>query len=321
MKIHRDIHALPEFRNAVVTIGTFDGVHGGHQQILLKMKKEAERIGGETVLITFDPHPRQIVASADQPVRLINTLEERAYLLQKQGLDHLVIVPFTKAFAAISAQTYVEEFLIRYFHPHTLIIGYDHRFGSSRSGDYKLLEKYKEKGSFQLMEIPSLLIQEASVSSTRIRKALSAGHITTANELLGYPFFFEAIVVPGNQNGRTLGYPTANLHINNPLKMLPAPGVYAVKVYRLFQDKLDPETVNESYYGMMNSGIRPTLGGTTLVTEVHLFHFDGDLYGHRLMVECYERVRDEQRFPGLDALKKQLDLDASFCLRYFQKAR
>ncbi|MFM7838012.1 MAG: bifunctional riboflavin kinase/FAD synthetase [Chitinophagaceae bacterium] len=320
MKIHQDIHALPEFRKAVVTIGTFDGVHGGHQQILLKMKKEAERIGGETVLITFDPHPRQIVASPDQPVRLINTLEERAYLLQKQGLDHLVIVPFTPDFAAISAQTYVEDFLIRYFHPHTLIIGHDHRFGTRRSGDYHLLEKYQEKGCFQLMEIPSLLIQESSVSSTRIRQALAAGHLGTANELLGYPFFFEAVVVTGNQIGRTLGYPTANLHLNNPQKMLPAPGVYAVKVYLLAAAKLEPIAISEPYIGMMNSGTRPTVGGTALVTEVHLFHFEGNLYGHRLKVECYERVRDEQRFPNLDALKKQLDQDAAHCLRFFQKA-
>lgn len=189
MKIHSDIHNLPSFRNAVVTIGTFDGVHMGHRQIIKQLKERAASINGETVIITFHPHPRMIVRSGAAVIQLINTTEEKIQLLKKLGIDHLVIVPFTEAFANQSAIGYVEDFLIKKFHPHTLIIGYDHRFGKGREGNFRLLEEYAAKLGFHLIEIPQHLLHQSAISSTRIREDLLNGHIEDANELLGYPFF------------------------------------------------------------------------------------------------------------------------------------
>ncbi|HVW63218.1 MAG TPA: adenylyltransferase/cytidyltransferase family protein, partial [Puia sp.] len=210
MHIYRDIDHLPAFRRAVVTIGTFDGVHTGHQQILEQLRQEAARIDGETVIITFHPHPRKIVRGAAADIRLLNTLEEKIGLLSGKGIDHLVIVPFTEAFSQLTAEQYVQEFLLGKFHPHTIIIGYDHQFGKGRAGDYHLLEDFSRREGFQLQEIPVHLLNEISVSSTRIREAIVRADLDTANRLLGYDFFFTGLVVDGNKLGRTLGYPTAN---------------------------------------------------------------------------------------------------------------
>ncbi len=212
MLVYRNTDLLPLFRNAVLTIGTFDGVHTGHRQVISQMKKRAAEVNGETVIITFDPHPRTIVRATDD-IRLINTLDEKIELLSGMGIDHLVVIPFTEKFAQLSAEDYISQFLIRYFQPHTLIIGYDHRFGKGRSGNYELLEQQSPIYHFHLMEIPVHLLNSISVSSTRIREAIGAGDMETAGQLLGYTYFFSGDVVEGNKLGRSIGYPTANLVI------------------------------------------------------------------------------------------------------------
>src|SRR5258705_6904696 len=228
MKVYRDIEQLPAFKNAVITIGTFDGVHEGHRKIIDSLKQEAAKINGESVIITFHPHPRKVVSSAILGIRLINTLDEKIELLSKTGVDHLVIVPFTDAFANQPAEAYIQNFLIEKFHPNTIIIGYDHRFGRDRQGDYRLLEKMTVAYHYELKEISKQVIDEISISSTNIREAIIHGDIDTANKLLGYEFFFEGEVVHGDKLGRKLGYPTANLKITDEEKIIPGNGIYAV---------------------------------------------------------------------------------------------
>nr|WP_214446637.1 bifunctional riboflavin kinase/FAD synthetase [Flavihumibacter rivuli] len=307
MQVHRNIEQLPAFRRAVVTIGTFDGVHRGHMQILDQLKAEAARIGGETLIITFHPHPRRIVGMAPEPVQLLNSLPEKIRLLEAAGIDHLVVVPFTNEFALQSAREYVEDFLVKRFTPHTIIIGYDHRFGKNREGDFHLLEDYASKGSFSLIEIPAHMLEASTVSSTRIRQALLQGDVELASTLLGYPYFFEGTVVKGNQLGRTIGYPTANLLITDNEKLIPANGVYAVTVQ--LTDANGKEYSKNFLKGMMNIGVRPTVDGLNRVIEVNIFHFNADIYGHTLSVTLHHRLRAEKKFDGLEALKAQLALD------------
>ncbi len=301
MKVYTEITALPYFNNAVITIGTFDGVHLGHRKIIDQLKKEAQKINGETVIITFYPHPRKVIGSKNQ-LYLINTPEEKQELLSAQGVDHLVIVPFTQEFSNQTAKDYIENFLIKYFHPHTLIIGYDHRFGQGRKGDFHLLEQYAANNKFQLIEISQHLLHESAISSTRIRENLLSGNLEAANELLGYDYFFEGIVVEGNKLGRTIGYPTANLQIREAEKLVPGNGVYAV----LAELK---NTKKTSLKGMMNIGVRPTVDGTKRVIEVNLLEFNEDIYGAALKVYLKKFLRGEQKFNGLDALKAQLAKD------------
>ena len=316
MQIHHNTDQLPVFRRAVVTIGTFDGVHTGHARILHQLREEAARVDGETVIITFFPHPRKIVHGGTQDVRLINTLQEKIDLLSWQKIDHLVIVPFTEAFSQLTAEQYIEEFLLAKFHPHTVIIGYDHRFGKGRQGDYHLLEEYSSRAGFQLQEIPVQLLDEVSVSSTRIREAILRADIATANQLLGYPFFFSGTVIKGNQLGRTLGYPTANLEIGNPEKLTPADGVYAVEAQLLPAQPGEPTGVDSPDIfagprlgGMMGIGIRPTINGTHRTIEVNLFDFEKDIYERELRVFVKAFLRPELKFSGLDELKTALAQD------------
>jgi riboflavin kinase/FMN adenylyltransferase len=310
MHIYRNIDHLPAFRRAVVTIGTFDGVHTGHQQILEQLRQEAARIDGETVIITFHPHPRKIVKGAATDIRLLNTLQEKIGLLSEKGIDHLVIVPFTEAFSQLTAEQYVQEFLLGKFHPHTIIIGYDHQFGKGRAGDYHLLEDFSRREGFHLQEIPVHLLNEISVSSTRIREAIVRADLDTANRLLGYDFFFTGLVVDGNKLGRTLGYPTANLQIEDPEKLIPGDGIYAVEVTEVpEQAKENALPTGPRMKGMMSIGIRPTIGGTSRVIEVNIFDFNGDLYGKQLRVYMKKYLRAEEKFPGLDELKQQLAKD------------
>jgi len=306
MRIYNHIDQLPAFRRAVITIGTFDGVHTGHARILEQLRQEAARIDGETLIITFYPHPRKIVKGGTEEVRLINTLEEKIQLLSWQQIDHLVIVPFTEAFSQMTAEQYIKDFLLAKFHPHTVIIGYDHRFGKGRLGDYHLLEQYSASEGFQLQEIPVHLLDEISVSSTRIREAIQRTDIATANQLLGYPFFFSGIVVKGDQLGRKLGYPTANILLTNTEKLTPANGIYAVEAALLPDDTLFNGRLLK---GMMSIGIRPTVGGTKRTIEVNLFDFNEDIYGRELRVFVKKYLREEVKFDGLEALKIQLGKD------------
>ena len=318
MEVYRDTGNLPDFRNGVVTIGTFDGVHTGHRQIIAQLKAVAKEIKGETVIITFHPHPRRVVGDASKSVQLLNSIEEKTALLAEAGIDHLVICPFTERFSQLTAEEYITEFLLRKFRPHTIVIGYDHRFGQGRKGDYKLLEEFSDKYGFSLKEIPAHIIKESTVSSTQIRNALLAGDPETASELLGYDYFFQGKVMEGNKLGRTLGYPTANLDVENPEKLIPGNGVYAVNV-RLEDHvvstagktfELPAGFIDKMHHGMMNIGLRPTIDQSARRTiEINLFNFDEDIYGRILTVYVKKFLRNELKFPGLDALKQQLAKD------------
>ena len=313
MKVHQDTDNLPAFRNAVITIGTFDGVHTGHRQIIEKMKKEAALVNGETVIITFHPHPRKIVSSVFTGVRLINTLEERLELLKELDIDHVVVVPFTEVFANQPAEDYIKDFLVEKFHPHTIIIGYDHRFGRERKGDYLLLEEKALIYNYQIKEIPKHVLDEISISSTKIREAVLNGKIETADTLLGYNFFFSGTVVHGDKLGRKLGYPTANLKIENEEKIIPGNGIYAV--YAEVVSNHEPGaghhiSNNQSLLrGMMSIGFRPTVDGKKRVVEVNLFDFDEEIYDRTLKVYVKKYLREEVKFNSLEDLVKQIDQD------------
>lgn len=301
MQVHRNTDQLPTFKNAVVTIGTFDGVHLGHQQILRQLKAEAEQIGGETIIITFHPHPRKIVRGQQDQVQLLSTLEEKTAYLEAQGIHHVVIVPFTEHFASLTAKAYIQDFLVEKFHPAVLIIGYDHRFGQGRSGNYELLEEMAHDHGFRVKEIPEHVLHTVTISSTRIRNALKEGKLEEANENLGYAYRLSGVVVEGDKRGRTIGFPTANLLINDPEKLVPADGVYAVT--------LQVQGKPNDFRGMMNIGYRPTVNGTKRTVEVHIFNFSESIYGARLDLRLHHYLRTEKKFGTLEELQAQLEAD------------
>ncbi|MFZ9386867.1 MAG: riboflavin biosynthesis protein RibF [Chitinophagaceae bacterium] len=301
MQVHYDIEKLPVFTRAVITIGTFDGVHMGHRQVIARLREEAAAVDGETVIITFHPHPRKVVSSAILGIRLINTLDEKIGLLRELEIDHLVVVPFTPAFANQPAESYLSDFLIGKFHPHTIIIGYDHRFGRERLGDYRLLENKSGTYHYRLEEIPKHVLDNISISSTRIREAILHSQLDTANHLLGYNYFFSGEVVHGDKLGRKLGYPTANLRPLDEEKLIPGDGIYAVYA------ELDGS--GKQMKGMMSIGFRPTVDGKKRVSEVNLFDFDQEIYGHILKVTLKKYLRAEIRFNNLDELVHQMDQD------------
>ena len=306
MNIYRDITELPLFKNAIITIGTFDGVHNGHRQILNQLIEEANEVDGTPVVITFYPHPKQIVGNDLSSVLVLNTLEEKSALLAEVGIEHLVVVPFTKEFAEQSAEDYIKNFLVRSFKPHTIIIGYDHRFGKNRAGNYELLEVKGQEFNYKVKEIPEHILHNITISSTKIRTQLLEGNISTANELLGYDYFFSGNVITGKQLGRTIGFPTANLAINNESKLIPGNGVYAVTV-QIENDK----TI---FNGMMNIGVRPTFEKTERTIEVNIFDFDSSIYDKQLTVHIKTRLRDEMKFDGIDSLKNQLNKDREMAI-------
>ena len=299
MQVHHSTEQLPEFKNAVITIGTFDGVHLGHRQIIESLKQEALKVNGESVIITFHPHPRKVVSSVITGVRLINTLSERIELLSKTCIDHLVIVPFTDYFANQTGEEYIRDFLVEKFHPHTLIIGYDHRFGRERKGDFTLMKAQAAIYGYQLKEIPVHILDSIKVSSSNIRNALLQGHIDEANKLLGYSFFFEGEVVHGDKIGRTISYPTANLKSTDDEKIVLGDGIYAVYA----------QLATVTYKGMMSIGFRPTVNGRTRVVEVNLFGFNEEIYGSQLRITVVKYLRSEVKFGGLEELKEQLHKD------------
>jgi riboflavin kinase / FMN adenylyltransferase len=297
MQVHRSIVELPSFKNAVVTIGTFDGVHSGHQKIIAALKEQAQKTEGETVVVTFHPHPRKIV-QPEASLQLINTLDERIELLKKQGIDHIVIVPFTKEFSELSAEQYVEDFLLKTFNPQIIIIGYDHHFGKDRKGNYQLLEQYAAPKKFELVEIPKHVLEEIAISSTKIRNAILSSNVETANHLLGYTFFFEG-KVEGDQIGRGLGFPTANLEYTDAEKIHLGHGVYAVEV-----------VINGTFKkGMLSIGNRPTLKRSDEKIEVNIFDFDEQIYGQTLKIIVKKFLRQQEKYNSLEELKAQLARD------------
>lgn len=309
MNIYNDIHHLPAFERAVITIGTFDGVHRGHRQILSQLTSEAERVNGTSVVITFYPHPKQVIDSGRDPLYLLTTPAEKYKLLQDAGVAKIIEVPFTREFSEQTPENYIRDFLVDKFRPHTIIIGYDHHFGKNRIGDFHLLEEMGAIYDFKVTEIPGHILKDVAVSSTRIRQALLAGNIEVANEYLGYPYFFHALVSQGNKIGRTLGFPTANLLVDHERKLLPAMGVYAVIA----------EVPGVGIFnGMMNSGMRPTVDGASRVTEVHLFDFNLDIYGSMIKVSVLQKIRDEMTFDSLSSLQEQLHKDKTAAMLLFR---
>jgi riboflavin kinase / FMN adenylyltransferase len=299
MAIFDDIRSLPRFRNAVITIGTFDGVHLGHKAILKEVAAHAQKVNGESVLLTFEPHPRKLLFP-DQPLGIITPLSQKLKFITEAGIQHVVIVPFTLQFAALSAHDYVKDFLVGIFHPHSIVIGYDHRFGHDRTGDLKLLEQYTRKFGFELTEIAVQLIDDAAVSSTKIRKAIQEGRVNQAAEMLGRNYSLIGTVTHGNKLGRTLGYPTANLNPVDKDQIIPANGIYAIRALH----------GNIMYDGMMSIGFNPTVSDTKeLKIEANLFEFDSDIYGDDLEIFFVDKLRDEQKFESLDALVQQLHND------------
>lgn len=300
MQVHFLPVSLPSFSNAIVTIGTFDGVHTGHRQIIQQLKKQAAATGGETVIITFHPHPRTVLGHASTGF-MLNTIDEKLQLLEAHGIDHVIVVPFTIEFATQPAEDYILHFLWALIRPQIIIIGYDHHFGKNRLGNYKMLEDYGKQLGFVVQEIDEHVLNEVTISSTKIRQALQQGDIPLANEYLGYSYFFSGQVVMGNQLGRTIGYATANLQITNIEKLLPKQGVYAVIV------KIGDCT--QVYQGMMNIGYRPTVDGKKFTIEVHIFDFDAIIYEAILQVSVIKQLRNEQKFEGLNLLRNQLKTD------------
>jgi riboflavin kinase/FMN adenylyltransferase len=299
MAIYRDITNLPAFRNAVITTGTFDGVHKGHKAILREVVAHTKNVNGESVLLTFEPHPRKLLFP-DQPLGIITPLEQKLKLITEEGIMHVVVVPFTMEFANRPAEEYVREFIVGTFHPHSIIIGYDHRFGNDRKGDLKLLEDFAPVHGYQLIEIPPQLIDEAAVSSTKIRRAITEGRVHDARQMLGRNYSLTGTVVQGNQLGRTLGYPTANLRPTDTDQIVPAIGIYAIQaIHKGIQ-----------YDGMLSIGYNPTVTDKKeLRIEANLFDFDKDIYGDTLELLFIKKLRDEQKFDSLDALKEQLHKD------------
>ncbi|MBS4066622.1 MAG: bifunctional riboflavin kinase/FAD synthetase [Chitinophagaceae bacterium] len=306
MKVYRNLDTLPPFLNAVITIGTFDGVHLGHQKIIQQVLAESEASGGESVLITFNPHPRKIV-QPEKSLMQLTTMDERIELLKQQGINNMVIVPFTKEFSQQTALQYIHHFLVEKFHPSKIIIGYDHKFGNNREGDFRLLEQHASEFNYSVKEIDEELIQDAIISSTKIREALLQGNVKLAHSYLGYDYFFKGVVIEGNKLGRTIGYPTANLQMENPDKLVPGNGVYAVTC------QLEGET--RMLNGMMNIGTRPTVDGLNLMIEVNIFDFDEEIYGRHLKVWLKHYLRSEVKFSGIDALKEQLNKDKEESVR------
>ncbi|NEM97486.1 bifunctional riboflavin kinase/FAD synthetase [Pontibacter burrus] len=299
MEVIRDIADFPVLSFPVVTSGTFDGVHVGHQKILQRVMERARQHNGQSVVITYWPHPRLVLFPEDNDLRLLSTIDERIEHLRSFGIDYLLIIPFTKDFSRTSSRSFISDILVKALHTKVLVIGYDHRFGKNREGSFEHLKAQKGKYGFEVEEIPREDIDNIGVSSTKIRKALETGDLETATSYLGRYYSLTSVVVEGNKLGRTIGYPTANLAIPHSHKLIPANGVYAVWA-----------TIDgERYPGMMNIGVRPTIDGAHLTMEVHLLNFDQDIYGQTITVSFVSYLRDEQRFNGLDALKAQLVKD------------
>ena len=295
------LHNISEFQKGektFVTIGTFDGVHFGHQRILEKLVSDAKKAGKKSILLTFFPHPRMVLQK-DKSLELINTIEERKNLLAKTGLDYLIIHPFSKEFSRLTALAFVRDILVNQFNVSKLCIGYDHHFGKNREGNITQLQEYSKLYDFDIEEIPAQDIDDVSVSSTKIRKALAEGSVKTANTYLGYPFMLNGKVVNGKQLGGKIGFPTANIDVEEEYKLIPKTGVYVVR------SSVDGKII----YGMMNIGKRPTVDGKHQTIEVHFFDFNQDLYEQSLTVELLYFLRDEHKFDSVEHLISQLQKD------------
>jgi riboflavin kinase/FMN adenylyltransferase len=307
MRVFTDLHQLPPFSDTVVTIGSFDGVHTGHRRILEQVQTLARSLGSESIVLTFEPHPRTVLHPDDPSFKLITLSAEKIKLLEQCGVDNVVLAPFTLEFARQSARSYVEDFLIRNFHPKYIVIGYDHRFGANREGNIDFLKKYEAEGAFSLLEIPAQEVDDIAVSSSKIRNAIDSADILHANRLLGYPFFFTGQVVEGNRIGRTIGFPTANIRIADRHKLIPPAGIYAARANLIHNSSSEEERALDA---MLYIGHRPTIAGANEKTiEAHLLDFEGDLYGREIAVEVLDFIRSDKKLDGLEALRAQIEAD------------
>lgn len=299
MKIYNKLIDFQAKGNAVVTTGTFDGVHLGHVKIIKRLVEITKKIGGESVLLTFWPHPRVIVSPSNDDIKLLTTIDEKSEILAKLGIDHLVILPFTREFSELSSEQYIEDILTEGLGTKVLVIGYDHRFGKNREGGIDYLLKNSDRFKIKIEEISRQEIENITISSTKIRNAIINGKVQIANELLGRPYSFSGHVVKGRQLGRTIGFPTANVQVQKNYKLIPKNGVYACKIILR----------NQEYKGIMNIGNRPTVDGIGRTQEVHIFDFNDDIYGEILKVEIIEFIREEIKFDSIEKLVTQIKLD------------
>lgn len=305
MKTIHGIENFPASEGSIVTIGTFDGVHLGHQQILKQLIDTSQQSKLKSVLLTFFPHPRMVL-QPDISMRLIQTIEEREKALRKTGLDYLVIHPFSEKFSRLSADDYVKQILVDKLNVRKVVVGYDHRFGRNRTASLEDMYNYADIHDFEVIEIDAKKIKSTAVSSTKIRKAIDQGDIALANSYLGDPFTLEGVVVHGDKRGRELSYPTANIELQNKHKIIPKQGVY------LIQSDID----NQVVYGMMNIGTKPTFDTTNPSIEVHFFDWNGDLYDQTLQVKLLKWIREEQKFGSVEELQAQIHADERYCRSY-----
>ena len=309
MQIHYGLDKFKAVR-PVVTIGTFDGVHLGHQKVIENLKKISKNSSGESVVFTFHPHPRTVVSSRDGSLRLLSTQEEKIVLLQKMGIEHLIVYPFTREFSKLTYDEFVRKILVEQMNLNSLVIGYDHHFGKGRQGDFESLALLSRQLGFKIERLDELTLGDKVISSTKIRKALEEGEVHKANQYLGYQYILMGKVIEGRQLGRKLGFPTANIEPLDPLKLVPGNGVYAVRV----------EIYGTIYKGMLNIGVRPTVdyNADHRSIEVNIFDFDKDIYHSQITLHFVEKLRNEQKFPNLEALREEMIRDKERTLKLLE---
>lgn len=308
MKLFHSINDFRTTKKTILTLGTFDGVHIGHKKILERITQNTENGKYESLVLTFFPHPRMVLQEKSE-IKLLNTISEKTKLLEQTGIENLVIHPFNESFSRLTAEEFVHTILVDQFHIHKIIIGHDHRFGRNRTANIDDLIAFGKEYGFEVEQISAQEIQDVSVSSTKIRKALDEGNIALANDYLGYSYFLNGEVVKGKQLGRTIGFPTANINIEEEYKKIPKNGVYVVRTF-----------INEKeVFGMMNIGFNPTVNGEKKTIEVNLFDFDSDIYGHKIEVSLLEYLREEQKFGSVELLKEQLNQDKKTALAFIDR--
>lgn len=310
MLVFSDKDSVIYDKNSIITVGTFDGVHSGHRKIISILNQKKKETGCRSVVVTFEPHPQIVLRNRDSQIRLLSTKEEKLEYFRKLGIDAVYIINFTKEFSQTHAEDFYKEYLIKDVGISGLVLGYDHMFGKNREGNFDTLKKLSDEYNFEVVKIDEYKVDKEQLSSTSIRKFLSEGEVNEANRLLGYEYSFDGIVIPGKKLGREIGYPTANIQPEEPMKVLPKDGIYAVKVL-----------VGEiEFEGMMNIGTNPTVSNDgTKKLEVNIFDFDKQLYGEKLKIKFIERIRDELKFDSIEALVAEIDNDKKKVLEIFHK--
>jgi riboflavin kinase/FMN adenylyltransferase len=309
MIVHDGYENLEGIKNAVVTIGTFDGIHLGHQEIISRIIELAKSVNGETALVTFWPHPRYVLSEKTDNLKLLTTFDEKAEILDQLGLGHIVRVNFTKEFSQWTSEQFIQKIIISALHTKRLVIGYDHRFGKDREGGFEHLKKHSDRYGFEVEEIPKQTIDDVGISSTKIRNAIEAGQVELAHDFLGRYYEINGEVVSGDKIGKTLGFATANIEVEEPYKLLPKNGAYAIIA----------EVKGKQFKGMLNIGFRPTVDGKTKKIEANIFDFEDEIYGEKIKVNFIKRLRDEIKFDSKDALSNQLKKDKKNAIQIFNQ--